>query len=166
MLSKYSFLLCLLLGLSVAVFAQKRKYGMLTINLPGANWSEQTQAGQQQFSNYNTVETEKISITLTQPQSFTGKPEPQFATLWRQFMQLADTATAPRFRKVYTNDSQLMLTGGALTNGPDGQGYYQLTVYLLGQKLQALLLRVDDAKIWKTKQYDWMEWLQNAIVKE
>lgn len=122
-----------------------------------SNWSKQLFADKIQFANYNIRGENPISITMYRSVAFSGKPEAGFQQLWRQYLALADTAATPKIRKLYNNNGDMMFMGNSETDGPEGKGYYQLTVYFTDGYMQGILLNALSAKAYKPVMYEWMD---------
>jgi hypothetical protein len=149
--------------LAVHTRAQKQTLDMLTIQV-NDGWSEQTQPDRSVFSNYVQNQVDPVTVIVYRKVAYQNKPEQAFATSWRTIFGLADTASVPRARKLYTHDSELFYLGGAETTGPDGKGYYQLGVYLHNNHMQTIAIIYPDAKAWRTLQYEHTEKLMAVKV--
>jgi hypothetical protein len=138
--------------------AQKSRFDMLVFTAP-SGWSEQTKANMVMFSNYNANQTDPVSLMVFNKFETDHKTPLVFTETWRKIFGLQDTATAPRPRKLYTNDSELFYMGGAEIDGLEGFGYYQLSVYMKPPFAQVILIKYANAKTWKMQQHEYMEQL-------
>jgi hypothetical protein len=157
----------LLLATLFQATGQQQSFDKLLLPAIPAGWSKQEQTDRVVYSNYNLQGTIPLTVTVFRSVPLQAKPEQSFARLWRQCLQLADTATAPKPRRQYTFDGDAVATAAMEQDGPLGKGYYQLFLYGAANWQQAILLFTTSAKVYKTQFTEWPEWLQSVrLIKD
>jgi hypothetical protein len=141
---------------------QSQAFDKLIFNAPPAEWSKQETLDKVTYSNYNVKGAEPATLTIFKSMAMTGKADQQLPQYWRQYLQLSDTATAPRPKKHYTNDGDPMVVASGEAAGPEGKGYYVLAVYHTETWAQPLLIFTPSAKAYRLQLAEWMDRLQTV----
>jgi hypothetical protein len=151
----------LLLG-SFCSSGQTQTFDKLIFNTPPIEWSKQETLDKVSYSNYNVRGAEPAAFTIFKSVPMEGKPDQQLPKYWRHYLQLSDTATAPRPKKQYTLEGDPMVVASGEATGPEGKGFYVLAVYHTETWAQPLLIFTPSAKAYRLQLAEWLERLQNV----
>jgi hypothetical protein len=141
---------------------QTQAFDKLIFNAPPIEWSKQETLDKVSYSNYNVKGAEPAAFTIFRSVPIDGKADQQLPQYWRHYLQLSDTATAPRPKKQYNNDGDPMIVASGEAAGPEGKGFYVLAIYHTETWAQPLLIFTPSAKAYRFQLADWMERLQNV----
>ena len=143
--------------------AQALQFDKLKLPQAPQGWSKQITPTQLSYSNMNVRGSTPFTVILFKGEAYSGKQDAAFASQWRSWLNLSDTAAVPKFRKMYNASSAPMASGGIETDGPLGKGYYLLTIYQCTGYLQAVGIFTASQKAFRTEFYDWNIYLTDAV---
>jgi hypothetical protein len=140
--------------------SQPKTFDRLIFNSPPAGWSTQILIDRLIFSNDNIKGAEALSASILKGNKTDDKPGVAFTKYWQQYFQLADTATAPKTRRLFTIDGVPMLTASAEMEFNHEKHYYVFTMYHDETYTQLIVIKANSQKAYKPVQYEWLERLQ------
>ncbi len=146
----------------IKTVGQSQVFDKLVFNAPPMEWSKQETLDKVSFSNYNVKGAEPAAFTIFRSVAMNGKPDQQLPQYWRHYLQLSDTATAPRPKKQYNLDGDPMIVAAGEASGPEGKGFYVLALYHAETWAQPLLIFTPSAKAYRLQLAEWMERLQTV----
>lgn len=162
-----SFFTFLLAGIfTFSAEAQQSFENYITLPAFEAGYSRQTRADRLVYENYtdqNQIQ-QRWQILAARPLPADGKLN--FAEAWKSaFPDFSADAAAPRYRRLYTQQSIPFFAGGMETSPVDGLGYvYLAAIPINTTQWQPVIIWTTDAKTARPLTYQWIERLQGAQI--